>query len=137
MLARARPSFAFLKNMPKRNRISYAQKSLPFAGETRRTIAEPLRREWTVVTVAGVLVVFVSILYGYAVVNSIAQVSLRESALKEVRTLTAERASLEGQFLAKTSGITEEYARTLGYRDPKDRVFIAVPQALSYAENAR
>jgi hypothetical protein len=123
--------------MPKRNRISYAQKPLPFAGESRRMLVEPLRREWTAVTVAGALVLTVSVLYGYAVVSSIAQVSLRESALKETRVLTAERALLEGEFLSKTSGITEEYARSLGYRDAHERVFVTMPRTLSYAENAR
>ena len=123
--------------MPKRNRVSYAQKALPFANSERRVIAEPLRREWFAVSVAGACVLAFSLLYGYVVVNSIAQVSLRESALKEVRLLTAERASLEGTYLAKSSGITEEYARRLGYSDSKNRVFVALPRALSYAENAR
>jgi hypothetical protein len=123
--------------MTKGNRVSYAQKQLPFAGESRRAIAEPFKREWLAVTIAGAAVLTVSILYGYAVVNSIAQVSLRESALKETRALVATRASLEGEFLAKTSGITEEYARSLGYRDSHERVFVTLPRTLSYAENAR
>lgn len=123
--------------MPTRNRVSYAQKALPFTNSARRAIAVPLRREWFAVTVAGAIVLVVSLFYGYAVVNSIAHVSLRESALKEVRLLTAERASLEGTYLAKSSGITEEYARMLGYADTRQRVFVALPRALSYAENAR
>lgn len=123
--------------MPKRNRVSYAQRALPFSGTAERIVADPLKREWLTVYAVGGLVLLSSILYGYAVVNSIAQVSLRESALKEVRLLTATRASLEGQLLAQTSGITEEYARSLGFRDTHERVFVSLPRALSYAADAR
>lgn len=122
--------------MPRRH-ISYAQKGLPFAGQGARAIADPLKREWFAVYLMTAFVLVSSIAYGYGVVQSIAQVSIREAALKEVRLLTAERASLESALLAQTSGITEEYARTLGFRDTTNRVFVSLPRTLSYADNAR
>lgn len=122
--------------MTKKNKISYAQKPLPFAGQSR-ALAEPLKREWRAVSIATALVLVLSVLYGYAVVSSIAHVSYREAARKEVRALTTERGSLEQAYLVKTSGITETYARTLGYRDPQERIFVARPETLSYAPDAR
>lgn len=122
--------------MTKKNKISYAQKPLPFAGQSR-VLAEPLKREWRAVSIATALVLVLSVLYGYAVVSSIAHVSYRETARKEVRALTTERGSLEQAYLVKTSGITETYARTLGYRDPQERIFVARPETLSYASDAR
>ena len=121
--------------MPKRTKISYAQKELPFNGATR-AIREPFTLEWRVVGALVALLLVLVLLYGYALVSSIAHVSLRESALKESRALAAERASLESQYLAKTGGITEKYARTLGYTDVGERVFLD-RAALSYAPNAR
>ncbi len=121
--------------MPKRTKISYAQKELPFNGTTR-VLRNPFTLEWRVI---GALVAVLSVLvliYGYALVSSIAHVSLRESALKESRAIAAERASLESQYLAKTGGITEKYARTLGFTDVGERVFVE-KAALSYASNAR
>lgn len=123
--------------MPKRNTISYAQAQLAFSGTDRRAVRQPFEREWRVVYVAGACLLAVSLVYGYAVVSSIAEVSLRESARKEVRTLTALRGTLESEYLAKTNGITETYARTLGYRDPVSRVFYERPTALSYETHAR
>ncbi len=122
--------------MTKRQKISYAQKQLPFAVQSR-ALAEPFRREWRAVSLAAGLALALSVLYGYAVVSSIAHVSYRESALKEVRALTTERGSLEQAYLAKTSGITEKYARGLGYGDTKERIFVARPDTLSYAPDAR
>ena len=123
--------------MPKRTKVSYAQKALPFSGQQSRVLQEPLRTEWRAVALAGACVLGLSLLYGYAVVTSIAHVSLKESALTEIRTRTAQRATLESAYLAKTSGITEQYARSLGYKDVQHRVFIAEPRALSYAQDAR
>lgn len=122
--------------MTKRQKVSYAQKQLPFAGESRVVVA-PLRREWRAVTLAAAVGMVCSVLYGYAVVNSIAQVSYRESALKEVRTLTTARGTLEQAYLVKTSGITEAYARTLGYSDAQEKIFVSRPGTLSYAPDAR
>ena len=122
--------------MPKR-RISYAQKQLPFAGAGTRPLAEPLKREWTAVGIAGAALLTVSMVYGYCVVNSIALVSLRESARSELKLLAAERAQLEGTFLEKTRGITLEYARSIGYTDAHERIFVTRPSVLSYARDAR
>jgi hypothetical protein len=122
--------------MPKRQKVSYAQKSLPFVGQGR-TVAPPMRREWRAVALAGASVLVLAVLYGYAVVSSIAHVSYRESALEEARLLTSERSTLEGAYLAKTSGITEQYARSVGYRDASDKVFISEQRTLSYAPDAR
>lgn len=123
--------------MAKRRRISYAQKQLPFDGTGNRLIQEPLKREWQLVTAAGVALIVAALFYGYTVVNSIAQVSLRESALKESRTLAAEIATQEGVYFEKTRGITLQYARQSGYQEPDDRVFVTRQWALSYAPDAR
>jgi hypothetical protein len=76
-------------------------------------------------------------MYGYCVVNSIAQVSLRESALKESRALAAERATLEGTYLNESRGITLAYARAEGYQDSTNKVFVIRQAALSYGVDAR
>lgn len=123
--------------MPKRNKISYAQAALPFAGSTTRRIQEPLRLEWRLVAVAGAVVLATALMYGYVVVASIAEVSLREAARTESKTLAAERASLEGTYFQKTRGITLEYARGLGYTDSTNKVFVTRATALSYAGDAR
>jgi len=120
--------------MTKKNKISYAQKELPFNGEAR-ALKHPLTCEWQALTAATLILIALVLVYGYSLVNSIAQVSLRETALKESRALAAERATLEGTFLAKTNGITEEYARSLGYQDVGERIFLS--KALSYASDAR
>ncbi len=120
--------------MTKKHKISYAQKELPFAADTR-AIRNPFTREWHALTVAALILIALVLVYGYSLVNSIAQVSLREAALKESRALAAERATLEGAYLAKTNGITEEYARALGYQDVDERIFLS--KALSYASDAR
>ena len=121
--------------MPK-HRISYAQKQLPFSGAARPLI-EPLRRERMIVLLSLGALFVTALVYGYCVVGSIAQVSLRESARTELKALTAERAELEGTFLEKTRGITLEYARTLGYQEAKEKVFVTRPSVLSYARDAR
>lgn len=117
-----------------RKRISYAQKQLPFSGTGTRLVAEPLKREWRAVTIAGAAFLIVALAYGYTVVNSIAQVTLRESAYQASRTLAAERAGLEGQYLEKTRGITEVYARRIGFETPRERVFVTRFPALSYSD---
>lgn len=122
--------------MPKRTKVSYAQRQLPFSGSAERALKEPFKIEWRVIAVSVALLVVLVVAYGYALVNSIAQVSLRESVLKETRALAAERATLEGTYLSKTGGITEKYARTLGYQDVGERVFIS-KAALTYAPDAR
>ena len=122
--------------MPKRKLISYEQRELPFNGASGRVIREPFGLEWKVLSIVGGVLLLLGLVYGYALVNSIAQVSLRESALKEVRALSAQKATLEGAYLAKTGGITEKYARTLGYQDVGERVFIQ-KTTLSYASDAR
>lgn len=120
--------------MPKRKQISYAQAQLPFRGAATRLVQDPLKREWQALTSAGVLAVLLMAVYGYCVVNSIAQVSLRETAFKESRTLAAERATLEGRLLDTERGITVAYARTLGFQEGHEKVFVTRQTALSYGE---
>ncbi len=123
--------------MPKRFKISYAQRALPFDGTRSRTLREPLKREWQALSISGFLLLSVMLFYGYSVVNSIAQVAARESALKEVRVLAAERAVLEEQYLAKARGITEVYATRRGFSEPTERVFVTRAAPLTYASDAR
>ncbi|MBU6310431.1 hypothetical protein KGO06_00655 [Patescibacteria group bacterium] len=122
--------------MPSRTKVSFAQKQLPFTA-VARPIADPLKRERIAVCTAGAFILLSCVLYGYAIVSSIAEGSFRESAQSSVQLLSAERASLEGSVLAARSGITEEYARSLGFQPVTDRVFVQAPATLSYAEHAR
>ena len=123
--------------MTKRTKVSYAQAPLPFTGSQTRLIQDSLKREWRMLTTVGVVAACLLVAYGYCVVNSIAQVSLRESALKESRSLAAERATLEGTYLNESRGITLAYARAQGYKDATDKVFVTRTNALSYGVDAR
>jgi hypothetical protein len=123
--------------MTKRSKVSYAQAPLPFAGSQTRLIQDPLKREWQALSAVGAIAALLLITYGYCVVNSIAQVSMRESALKESRVLAAERATLEGSYLNESRGITLAYARAEGYQDATNKVFVTRTSALSYVGDAR
>lgn len=120
--------------MHKKNRISYAQAQLPFQGTGTRTVAVPFARERKTLTYLAGVGAVLAVLYGAFVGASVAHVAGREAAVKEARVLSAAVAELEGTYLAETRGITEEYARSLGYVPALNRVFVT--RTVSYAGDA-
>lgn len=109
--------------MARKQRVSYAQAQLPFAGSAR-AIRDPLKREWQIVGMLASSVLVLAVLYGYTVVASIAHVSLREDAHQEARQLSAVRARLEGEYLAETRILTKSFALEKGFVEPQVRVFV-------------
>lgn len=118
--------------MHKKKLISYAQGQLAFRGTPTRAIAVPFLLERRMVLGLGVVAVCLSVIYGYCVAMSVAEVGARAQALKNMRSLSAEVATLESQYLSQTRGITEEYARSLGYVAPTDKTFVARQNVVSY-----
>ena len=125
------------KNMRKKNRVSYAQTQLPFDGRGSRSLVVPLRRERQLLAACGVAAGILAVMYGSFVGVSIAAVAEREHASSEARTLTATVAGLERSYLAETRGITEGYAKELGFVPAKDRVYVTRLDPAQYALNAR
>lgn len=121
--------------MRRKSLISYAQSQLPFEGLASRAIATPFRRERSFLYMLGVSGIMLSVLYGYFVMASVSHVAAREMLIKESRNLAVDVAGLESSYLLKTRGITEEYARQLGYVAPESRVFVT--RQTAYASNAR
>lgn len=123
--------------MRKRTIVSYAQKQLPFNGSGTRAIAAPHKREWRILSGLAAFGVLLTVLYGYFVAASVAEVAFREDAVKDSRALSATLGTLESTYLEKTRGITEGYARSLGYVTSDARVFVPRSSAVSYVPDAQ
>lgn len=118
--------------MRKKNRISYAQKQLPFSG-TARALVSPFKYEYRAFAALGSVLGIVAVAYGVCVGVSIAHVAARATLVEDTRALSAAAAALEHTYLAETRGITESYAISLGFGAPERRVYLKEGSALASA----
>jgi len=107
-------------------KISKDQRALPFRGARAQTgilsYATPIERR--VILVLSVLLFSFGVLYTYFVMASVAHVAAREEISRKVALTSAEVARLEASYLASSQGITEAYARSLGFVKEKNRIFV-------------
>jgi hypothetical protein len=118
--------------MRKKTLISYAQGQLQFRGSPTRALVVPFLLERRMIMGIGAAIIMLSVVYGYCVAVSVAEVGARASALRAARALSADVATLESQYLAQTRGITEEYARSLGFVTPSGKTFVTRQEVVSY-----
>ncbi len=122
----------------RRTKISFAQTQLPFAGNRTRSLVVPLLLERRAIMSLSLALVAAIAVYGVCIALSINEVAARQTTLKESRVVATEVAELEGAYLALQRGITEEYARGMGFVAGADRTFVSVSSAqLTYGSDAR
>ena len=88
----------------------------------------------TIAALAAVTIIAM-FLYGFFLLEAVANTAKRASAEHSVATLTSQISQLEAQYLTQTRDLTLEQAQALGYQVPKDvtTVFAVAPsQALGY-----
>lgn len=122
--------------MRRKIKVSYAQTQIPFSG-TARALISPFARERKAMIALASIAVLMSVAYSICITLSITHVAAREDALRASRALSADIATRESQYFAEARGITEEYARGLGYVPSKSRTFITRLDTVSYAPDAR
>lgn len=86
--------------------------------------------------VGGVLFVLLSVLYVYSVIASVMHVAAREELTFEATRLSSEVARLEAEYLSRTEGITESFARERGYTSISRRSFVERTSSVTF-NNAR
>jgi hypothetical protein len=89
--------------------------------------------------VAAVLAIITALslfLYGIFLLEAVAQAGARNSAERQIHTISSDLSVLEGQYLAQTQALTPERAQQLGYVAPKQVstvVTTSAPSPLSFA----
>lgn len=109
-------------------RILEAQNPLPFRNATSAGLfayARPLERRFVVFLGFGFLIL--SALYVYFLLSSIVHVVERQELRGQSSKASAEVASLEAKYLAHTEGITEAYARSVGFVAAQNEIFVKRP----------
>ncbi|MBY0538968.1 hypothetical protein K2P56_00845 [Patescibacteria group bacterium] len=86
--------------------------------------------------VSGILFVLLSVLYVYSVIASVMHVAAREELTFEATRLSSEVARLEAEYLSRTEGITESFARERGYTSISSRSFVERTSSVTF-NNAR
>lgn len=107
-------------------KISEHQGLLPFSRSTHSGIlayAHPFERRTLVVF--GVAFLLLSVLYIYFMISSVVHVAARQELVRSASRASAEVATLETAYLAKTQTLTEPYARSLGFVSVRDRSFVS------------
>lgn len=90
------------------------------------------------IAVLAAVTILAMFLYGFFLLEAVANTAKRASAEHSVAQLTSKISQLEAQYLTQTRDLTLEAAHSLGYIAPKEitTVFAAAPsKALGY--NAR
>ena len=72
----------------------------------------------------GAFIIIAAGTYTYLVVASVAHTVERERIMTESERLAGEVSRLEREYLASASTVTEAYARTLVFSEPRSRTFI-------------
>lgn len=68
-------------------------------------------------------------LYGIFLLEAVGQTAMRTSSERQIRELSSQLATLEGQYLAATKELTPEKARELGYVTPAKVSTVVVDKA--------
>lgn len=105
-------------------RILEGQEALPFRGSRTGLFAYAHPLERRAFLLFGGLIAVLSVLYVYFVIASIMDVAGREEISLQSTKLSAEVASLEAQYFAKTHLITEAAAREHGFVAITNRSFV-------------
>lgn len=114
--------------MPKKIAISENQRRLPFATHSPGAVFATERR---LVTFFSLLFAATVVLYAYCIVASVSHVAMRESLARDNAALADTIAVLEQDYLARGSGITETYARTLGFVSISSQVYLTRSPSLT------
>jgi hypothetical protein len=105
-------------------RISESQGRLPFNRPQNGGIlafAYPIERK--LIGILGISFVVLSILYIYFMISSVTHVAARRELAKVASEKAAKVADLETAYLAQTNGITDSYAKSLGYVAVQEKYF--------------
>ena len=97
-------------------KIAPGQEPLPFGGRRRAGIlayAFPWERRFAFFLLAAF--VALSAFYTYFMISSVFHVAARQDLVSRSTALSADVASLEASYLARTQSITPAYAASLGY----------------------
>ena len=116
------------------HRISYripdTQDVLPFR-RSEGIFAEANLLERRMLWFVGVSLTILVVLYIYFVVASIAHVAAQQQLLGTISKEKAQVAVLETSYFSKTEGITESYARSLGFVPPARKDYVERNTALT------
>ncbi len=110
--------------------------ALPFRGNDAGILsyATPFQRR------AGffgiIVLLLLSAVYLYGVISSVMHVAAREELSFEIKRLSSDVARLEAEYLTRTDGITESFARERGYVAVSDRSFVERTEGITF-NNAR
>lgn len=108
--------------------------ALPFRGTQAGILsyATPFQRR---AAFFGLIVLLLlSAVYLYGVISSVMHVAAREELSYEVTRLSSKVARLEAEYLTRTDGITESFARERGYVLISGRSFVERTQGITLAE---
>lgn len=108
--------------MRRQHPISENQARLPFSGSMRRVVSCALERR--ALSLLGLLLVVAAIVYGYAIIASVAHVAAKADLVRQNSILAGEVAALEAKYLAASKDVTPEYAHSLGYVSPSAQTFL-------------
>ena len=89
----------------------------------KETFTFEYRREilfWIAMALLFVLIA----LYGYLVNTTIVHIVDRKAAENNTATVLANISELEAEYLGLKKGITREFAYSLGFKDPKNVVYV-------------
>ncbi len=109
------------------------QDRLPFSRTRQSGIlvyAHP--RERQALAVLGILAIVFSTFYIYFMISSVVHVAARQELAQQASRASADVAALETTYLERTEGITESYAKSLGYVAVNDQVFVEKENVVSF-----
>lgn len=106
--------------------------ALPFRGKDAGILSyvTPLQRK--AFLVGGILFALLSALYLYSVIASVMHVAAREELTYEATRLSSEVSRLEAEYLSRTEGITELFARERGYTAISSRSFVERASSVTF-----
>ena len=106
--------------------------ALPFRSAQAGVLSYMLPLQRTAAIWGSVLLLVVSIIYVYGVISSVMHVASREEIAIQITKASSEVGRLEAEYLARTDGITESFAKEKGYVAISERSFVEQVSGVTY-----
>lgn len=110
--------------------------AIPFRGKESGVLSFVTPFQQKAFLIAGVIFALLTAVYLYGVIASVMHTAAREELSFEATRLSSDVARLEAEYLSRTQGITESFARERGYTAISSRTFVERSASVTF-NNAR
>ncbi len=121
--------------MKRKNTRLEGEVALPFRSNEVRITAFATDTQRNVALVGVIALAVLVMVYLYGVISSVMYVAGREELSREVTRMSSEVATLESEYLTRTQGITESFARERGFVAITERSFVERASGVSLRSN--